>query len=200
MATSRELARLHREIRACTKCVTAGYLERARPIVAGKVTDRVMVVGQAPGAVEQRTGLPFSGRAGALLRRWLAVAGIDADDLPYRTSVTKCFPGKATSGGGDRRPSPEEVTLCAPWLERELALVRPKIVLLVGGLAIERLWGRQALVHAIGRSRRERGRLLIPLPHPSGASRWLNDAANKRLLRRGLGIFRRAVAGLDRAT
>jgi uracil-DNA glycosylase len=105
----RGLARLHARIRACTKCVDAGYLRSAFPIVAGKASDRVMIIGQAPGAVELTTGLPFSGRAGAELRRWLATAGIDETHLPYRTAITKCFPGKAASGAGDRRPSPPEI-------------------------------------------------------------------------------------------
>lgn len=119
------LTRLHARIRACTKCVAAGHLERARPIVAGKATDRLMIVGQAPGAVEVIEGRPFAGRSGDVLRRWLAEAGID--DLPYRSAITKCFPGKAANGEGDRRPSPAEIALCAPWLERELALLRPAI-------------------------------------------------------------------------
>jgi uracil-DNA glycosylase family 4 len=194
-----DLRSLHREIRACTRCVAAGFLEGALPIIAGNASDRVMIVGQAPGEVELTTGLPFSGRAGAELRRWLARAGIAEARLPYRTSMTKCFPGKAASGAGDRRPSPPELALCAPWLERELALVRPAILLLVGQLAIERFWGKQPLNAAIGRSRREGDRILIPLPHPSGASRWLNDPANRSLLDRALRILRREARALDNA-
>src|SRR5438309_2582023 len=151
---ARALARLHSRIRACTRCVDAGYLPSAYPIVAGNARDRVMIIGQAPGAVELTTGLPFSGRAGAELRRWLADAGIDEAHLPYRTAITKCFPGKAASGAGDRRPSPPEIALCAPWLEAELALVRPEIILLVGTLAIDRLWGRAALSDVVGRAKR----------------------------------------------
>src|SRR6266508_5319663 len=201
MVASREraLARLYARIRACTKCVDAGYLASAFPIVAGNASDRVMIIGQAPGAVELTTGLPFSGRAGAELRRWLAEAGIDGAHLPYRTSITKCFPGKAKSGAGDRRPSPGEIALCAPWLEQELALVRPRVVLLVGTLAIERLWGRVPLEDAVGRSRRENDRILIPLPHPSGASRWLNDAANRGRLERALAIVGWEMRALDNA-
>ena len=135
------LKRLQSRIRACTKCVAAGYLEQAAPVVAGDITDRVMIVGQAPGVVELTTRTPFSGRAGAELRRWLGRAGIGEIELPYRTAITKCFPGKAATGAGDRRPSPPEIALCAPWLEAELALVRPEIILLVGTLAIDRLWG-----------------------------------------------------------
>jgi uracil-DNA glycosylase len=158
-----------------------------------------MIIGQAPGAVELTTGLPFSGRAGAELRRWLAEAGIDEAHLPYRTAITKCFPGKAASGAGDRRPSPPEVALCAAWLDAELALVRPKVVLLVETLAIERLWGRVPLSDAVGRSRRDGDHVLIPLPHPSGASRWLNEPENRERLRRALGVVRRSVRGLDNA-
>jgi len=197
MTSERALRQLHADIRACTRCVAAGYLDRAFPIVAGKKSDRVMIVGQAPGAVELTTGLPFSGRAGAELRRWLARAGIDEDHLPYRTSMTKCFPGKAASGAGDRRPSPAEIALCAPWLEREIALVRPKILLLVGQLAIERFIGRVPLGEVVGTMRREGDRVLIPLPHPSGASRWLNQPENRALLDRALRILRREARALD---
>jgi len=198
-AEAAKLKRLHAQIRACTKCVAAGYLEQAAPVVAGDITDRVMIVGQAPGAVEVVTRTPFSGRAGAELRRWLARAGIGEDHLPYRTAITKCFPGKAATGAGDRRPSPPEIALCAPWLEAELALVRPEVVLLVGTLAIDRLWGKSPLSEAVGRSKRRAelgGALLIPLPHPSGASRWLNDPANKTRLDRALRLVARAWRGL----
>jgi uracil-DNA glycosylase family 4 len=193
------LARLHRDIRACTWCADVGLIPRALPIVAGKASDRVMIVGQAPGAVELTTGLPFSGRAGAELRRWLARAGIDEDHLPYRTAITKCFPGKAASGAGDRKPSPPEIANCAPWLEKEIALVRPRIVLLVGQLAIERFIGKRQLSEVVGTMRRDGDRVLIPLPHPSGASRWLNQPANRALLERALRILRREHKALDNA-
>ena len=191
------LERLHARIRVCTRCVDAGLLKHARPIVAGSILDRIAIVGQAPGAVELSTGQPFSGRSGAELRRWLARAGIDEDHLPYRTAITKCFPGKSAAGGGDRRPSPAEIGLCAPWLEEELALLRPRVILLVGGLAIERFWGKISLEVAVGTSRRIEGVTYIALPHPSGASRWLNDARHRLLLTRALAKVSRAVRTLD---
>lgn len=189
--------RLHARIRRRTKCEDAGFIPRAFPVVAGRATDRVMIVGQAPGAVELTTGLPFSGRAGAELRRWLSRAGIDEEHLPYRTSITKCFPGKAPSGAGDRKPSPPEIANCAPWLERELALVRPDIVLLVGQLAIERFLGRIPLGESVGTVHRQPGRVLTPLPHPSGASRWLNQPDNRDRLDRALRLLRREIRRLD---
>lgn len=196
---ARALALLHRRIRGCTRCVAAGLLPAAAPVVAGSIADRIAIVGQAPGAIEVGTRVPFSGRAGAELRRWLLRAGLGPDELPYRTAVTKCFPGRVPGGAGDRRPSPAEVALCAPWLEAELALLTPEIVVLLGTLAIERLWGREPLAAVVGRSRRSAalgGALLIPLPHPSGASRWLNDPANRARLDRGLTVLGRAIRAL----
>ena len=201
-ADAAKLKRLQVRIRACTKCVVAGYLEQAAPVIDGDITDRVMIVGQAPGVVELTTRTPFSGRAGAELRRWLARAGIGEEDLPYRTSITKCFPGKAVTGSGDRRPSLPEIALCAPWLEAELALVRPEIIVLVGTLAIDRLWSPAPLSEVVGRSKRSAalgGALLIPLPHPSGASRWLNDPENKARLGRGLNLLGRTWRALHSA-
>src|SRR5258706_11896303 len=198
-ADAAKLKRLHARIRACTKCVAAGYLEQAAPVVAADIADRVMTVGEAPGVVEVVTRPQSSGRAGAELRRWLARAGIGENELPYRTAITKCFPGKAATGAGDRRPSPPEIALCAPWLEAELALVRPQVLLLVGTLAIDRLWGKTALSEAVGRSKRRAdlgAALLIPLPHPSGASRWLNDPENKARLDRALRLVALAWRGL----
>ena len=191
------MERLHSRIRACTRCADAGYIPVAVPVVAGRLADRIALVGQAPGIVELTTGMPFSGRSGAILRRWLASAGIGEDDLPYRTAITKCFPGKALTGAGDRKPSPAEIALCAPWLDAELALLQPRVLLLIGQLAIERLWGRAPLETVIGRKKRELGgRVLIPFPHPSGASRWLNDPAHQVLLVKAIAHLRREAAQL----
>src|SRR5207237_1345046 len=186
---ARTLQRLHMRIRACTKCVAAGYLERARPVVAGSIRDRIAIVGQAPGAVELTTGQPFAGRSGAELRRWLGEAGIDEAHLPYRTAITKCFPGKAASGAGDRRPSPAEIALCAPWLEQELALVRPRVVLLLGTLAIGRLWGKGPIDALVGSSRRAADVALETTPtlHRSQRSGWYGSGASHAAnSRRGL--------------
>lgn len=188
------IQRLHRSIRACTRCADAGYIPVARPVVAGKLGDRIAIIGQAPGAVELTTGQPFSGRSGAILRRWLGDAGISESDLPYRTAITKCFPGKAIGGVGDRRPSPAEVQLCAPWLDAELEILRPRVLVLLGTLAIYRFWGKAPLEEAVGRRRRESGRVLLPFPHPSGASRWLNDPAHAELLAKAIRLLRREAA------
>src|SRR5207237_7585098 len=99
-----------------------------------------MLIGQAPGAVEAERRLPFQGRSGKVLMKWLARAGFaseaEARRRIYMTSVTKCFPGKGAAGGG-RRPSRAEVELCRPHLDRQLALIRPPLLILAGGLALQ---------------------------------------------------------------
>jgi len=198
MAAPASLARLHREILACTRCVEAGYLAHAAPVLSGHADNRIMLIGQAPGTVEAVRRLPFQGRSRKVLMGWLIRAGFSSETQVrrrvYMTSVTKCFPGKGT--GGDRRPSRAEVDLCRSHLDRQLALIKPDLVILVGGLAHERFLPGRPLTELVGRvfdlSGREisnRGRvqpLLVPLPHPSGASRWLNAVENRELLDRAL--------------
>jgi len=123
----------------------------------------------------------------------------------YMTSITKCFPGKGT-GGGDRRPSRAEVDLCRRHLDRQLALIKPQLLILVGGLAHERFLPGRPLDTLVGRvfdlsgnvvsSRTKARPLLVPLPHPSGASRWLNASENRELLDLALRRLRPVVRGL----
>ncbi|MGH2442045.1 MAG: uracil-DNA glycosylase family protein [Chloroflexota bacterium] len=180
---------LHRQILNCTLCPDAGYIEQAAPVVAVSSSNGMMLIGQAPGITELQVRRPFQGRAGKELFRWMASIGIGEDEFRsqvYMTAITKCFPGKTPNGSGDRRPSTREIELCRPWLEQQLALLRPRCLLLVGGLAIERYFPKRALTDLIGTRKEVNGVVYIPLPHPSGASRWLNDAGNKALLRAAL--------------
>lgn len=165
-------------------------------------TARVLVIGQAPGVRSMVAGRHFSGPGGRLLREWLARGGIpheEQDDEVYFTALTRCFPGPAPRGGaGDRKPSPPELDLCAPYLERELELLDPRLVLLVGSMAIERFLGRVKLGDVVGSLVEQDGRLWLPLPHPSGVSRWLNDPEHKALVARALDRMRGVVEALER--
>jgi uracil-DNA glycosylase len=208
MAAPSTLARLHREILACTRCVDAGYLPQAAPVLSGRADNRMMLIGQAPGAVEAVRRLPFQGRSRKVLMGWLMRAGFSSEAQVrrqvYMSSITKCFPGKG-SGGGDRRPSRAEVDLCRPHLDRQLALIKPDLLILVGGLAHERFLPGRPLDTLVGRlfdasGREVSGRtgarpLLVPLPHPSGASRWLNVVENRALLDRALRQLRPITRG-----
>ena len=209
MANPVTLARLHREVLSCTRCVATGYLAAAAPVLSGHPDNRIMLVGQAPGAVEAVAGLPFQGRSRKVLMAWMQRAGFTSEEQvrrrAYMTSITKCFPGKGV-GGGDRRPSRAEVDLCRPHLDRELALVKPDLVIAVGGLAHERFLPRRPLDRLVGRvfnlsgeeasTRRQTLTLVVPLPHPSGASRWLNAPENRTLLDQALRRLRPIVHGL----
>jgi uracil-DNA glycosylase family 4 len=189
------IERLHEAILACRRCEAAGFIPRALPVVHGRLDNRMMLIGQAPGITEQDQRRPFAGRSGKELFRWMASIGIGEEefrDHVYMTAITKCFPGKATSGSGDRRPSGKEIALCRPWLEQQLTLVQPDTILLVGGLAIERYFPGQPLDTLIGRRFESGGRTIIPLPHPSGASRWLNVPAHRALLQKALQHVRSA--------
>ena len=179
----RSIASLQRDNRVCRACVEAGYPLESLPVVSGYAGQRAYMFGQAPGLVEGTERRPWRGRAGVTLRRWL---GMDEDEFYstfYCASVTRCYPGKAASG--DRTPTPREQDLCALWRDWELRLLRPRLILVVGGLAIRRLLGERGL-DCIGRRYQVDEATAFPLPHPSGTSRWLNDAANRALLERTL--------------
>jgi uracil-DNA glycosylase len=201
------LTDLHTQLRACRLCAAAGHFVVAPPICAGRADVGIMIVGQAPGRVEsEQTHRPFSGPAGKRLFRWLAEAGWEENDFrrsQYMTAITKCYPGPHPAGRGDRVPSRAEQDLCRPWLEQELALARPAVVVPVGGLAIRRFLGNGVrLEEVIGRvfARPDDDQQLnrwasahlpahtrvVPLPHPSGASQWFNDTNNQALLQQAL--------------
>jgi uracil-DNA glycosylase len=128
--------------------------------------------------------------------RWLDRIGVDEATFRarvYIAAVTRCYPGPSPSGRGDRVPSRFEQEQCNGWLEAELEIIRPKLLIPVGKLAMEKFLPSMPLdqligkvhdvEHAGGRSR------VVPLPHPSGASSWVNAPAHKALLERALALI-----------
>ena len=191
---SDDWAALEADMRACRRCLEAGYAITAGAVFSGPAPAPVMLVGQAPGITEVQAGRPFNASAGRRLFQWLAEAGFD--EVAFRTgyhmtAVTKCYPGRHPRGKGDRKPSRAEQRLCQPFLDRELALVRPRLLITVGGLAVETLLGRPIrLEEAVGRVFEVDGRQILPLPHSSGASLWTNLPENQARLRQGLALLR----------
>ncbi len=195
---------LQREQRACTRCEEAGYIPRAHPVFSGHAGQRIMLIGQAPGPVEHDQSRPFAGRSGRQLMRWFVRAGFrdeaDVRERIYMTAMTTCFPGRRPDGAGDRRPSAAEVALCAPWLDGVLELLAPRLIIPIGSLALERFLPGQRLDEVIGSAFTASGTpisgtprtapVLVPLPHPSGQSRWLNDPPRVALLDRALVTLR----------
>ncbi len=169
----------------------------AVPVLSGDGTERAMLLGQAPGWREIETGLPFAWDAGKRLCGWLAAAGIGVEDFRerwYVTSVAKCYPGRAPGASVDRPPSRAEIALWTPFVRRELELVAPRLLLLVGGVAHRFAFGDRArLDELVGRElawQAAPGASVLCLPHPSGASTWLNDPDRVELWRRAIGLLR----------
>ncbi|NPA93376.1 MAG: uracil-DNA glycosylase [Chloroflexi bacterium] len=188
-----QLDALRERIAVCRACLDAGYWVHPRPIYSGHVDARIMIIGQAPGVTEVEAGRPFNAGSGKRLFQWLADAGIEEDwfrRTQYMTSVTKCYPGRAKSGSGDRAPSRKEQLLCRPFLETEIALVDPELILPVGRLAINMFYPSKAkLGEIIGTQKQVDGRWIVPLPHPSGASRWHQSEANRALVRQAVALI-----------
>ena len=189
------LASLHAHVRACRRCLEAGHPITPGAVFSGPLTATMMIVGQAPGVTESRVGRPFNGPSGSRLFRWLAQVGWEEPEFratQYMTAITKCYPGKGAGGKGDRVPTRAEQELCAPYLMRELALVRPRVIVPVGGLAVRRFLGPLRLEEVVGEVvQGEEGRWIVPLPHPSGASLWLNQPENQARVAQALAHLRR---------
>jgi uracil-DNA glycosylase len=189
-AIEERLREVHRDIQAFRP---RGF---GPPVHGAAVASRIFLLGQAPGPHEARFGRPFAWTAGKTLFRWLEGATGAVEETVrariYIAAVVRCFPGK-TAGGGDRVPNPAE---CARWrtfIARELEILRPRLVLPVGRLAIQEVLGHQEPIAAVvGRQLRTTFHGVdvdvIPLPHPSGASTWFKVEPGKTLLAEALAL------------
>ncbi len=146
----RSLASLQRDQARCRACVDAGHPLGSLPVLAPLYGQRAYLFGQAPGIVEGEERRPWRGRAGRTLRRWLELDEETFYETFYCASVTRCYPGRAASGRGDRTPTREEQDLCAGWHREELRLLQPRLIVTVGGLAA-RSAARRAERHRVGR-------------------------------------------------
>ena len=185
---------------ACRRCA-AELPPGVLPVIPESRAPRAMLVGQAPGPTEATIRKPFQGRAGKTLFRWLARAGLaeaEARAFFWIAAVTRCYPGPHAGGRGDRLPTPGERARCAPWLEAEFALVRPAFVVTLGRLAVDRFLAPAPLTALVGHLHPAtvggRAVSVLPLPHPSGASGWLNVAEHRALLDRALDLLAGEVA------
>jgi uracil-DNA glycosylase len=159
------------------------------PVSGGPVLSSVVLVGQAPGVKEPVLARPFAWTAGRTLFGWFnEFCGMTEEEVRariYFAAVCRCFPGK-TPAGGDRVPAPDEIRNCSTWMNGEMAILRPQLVIPVGKLAISQFMVIEKLDAVIGRvfpMRRDRHAFdLIPLPHPSGASPWHRIPPGRALL------------------
>ena len=148
--------------------------------------------------VEGEQRRPWRGRAGQTLRRWLELDEEAFYATFYCAAMTRCYPGRAAAGG-DRTPSAREQELCSFWREWELRLVRPRLIVPVGGLAIRRLLGLSSLDASVGERFEVGEAVAIPLPHPSGVSRWMNAPENQERVRSAVGQIHAELRALGTA-
>ncbi|HEY8854702.1 MAG TPA: uracil-DNA glycosylase family protein [Candidatus Dormibacteraeota bacterium] len=178
--------------RTCHVCVDDSIIPEANPTFEGQWGAPFMLVGQAPGPTEKVSRRPFSGRAGKELDRWMLRAGFASAEefrrLTYIAALMRCFPGRNATGTGDLRPPPAAIANCAHWLDAELRVLKPKVLIPVGLMAINRFLGAGSLEGRVGKRFGERP-VIVPLPHPSGTSRWLNDPANRERLAAALELI-----------
>ncbi|PYJ10264.1 MAG: uracil-DNA glycosylase [Verrucomicrobia bacterium] len=166
------------------------------PVSGGPILSKIMLVGQAPGVREPVLGRPFAWTAGRTLFGWFdefcRMNESEVRSQIYFAAVCRCFPGK-TAAGGDRVPAPDEIRNCSTWMNDEIDLLRPKLVIPVGKLAIAQFLAFEKLNEVVGRSFRLRRNGcafdLIPLPHPSGASPWHRIPPGIDLLRRAMRLI-----------
>ena len=193
----RSLPSLQRDNRACRACAEAGFRIESRPVLEGHAGQKAFILGQAPGVVEGEERRPWRWRAGQTLRRWLDMDEAEFYGTFYCASVTRCYPGRAPSGGGDRTPSAREQELCSFWREWEFELVRPRLIVPVGGIAINRLLGITSLDACVGQRFEYGDAVAVPLPHSSGVSRWLNLPENQRRLERAIELIHSELRALE---
>lgn len=180
-------------MRSCRLCLEEGHEITPPAIFSSGMGARIMTIGQAPGITEVEADRPFNAGSGQRLFKWLADAGIEETwfrATQYMTSVTKCYPGRSASGSGDRVPGPAEQEFCRPYLEREIELINPALMIPIGRLAINLFFPKSMkLTEIIGTQKEVDGRYVVPLPHSSGASRWHQIEANRTLIRKAVSLI-----------
>ena len=189
---SRIQTRLDDHVARLLRCRRCPRMQ-STPVSGGAVVSDVILIGQAPGPREPVLQRPFAHTAGKTLFRWFeescGMNEVTVRSTIYFAAVCRCFPGK-NSSGGDRVPAPDEIRNCSSWMDDEIRILKPRLVIPVGRLAIAQFINCMKLEEVIGRKFRvERAGHcfdLIPLPHPSGASPWHKIPPGKQLLERAL--------------
>ncbi len=184
-------------LRQCRRCPRVA----PPPVSGGAIVSEVMLIGQAPGVREPVLERPFAHTAGRTLFRWFEeCCGLDEAAVRsrvYFAAVIRCFPGKAPRGG-DRVPSREEIGNCTSWMETEFGILKPRLVIPVGKLAISQFIECDKLEFVVGRKfvihRRDHVFDLVPLPHPSGASPWHKVSPGRELLAKAMNTISRLPA------
>ncbi len=209
------LSSLEEYIQTCRRCEStlSKYDVEPRPIFSGGIGYPIFLLGQAPGKTEYEKRAPFQGDAGKSIKAQFTACGLsNFERAVYQTSVTKCFPGRRPASSTDRMPSSVEVKNCLPFLERQLELVKPKLLVCLGGLSWKAFLSMQEAAepgfclreigvarpsgvkvpHMVGRRFQWRSTLVLPMIHPAGSANGArsqypdHDQESKALLARSL--------------
>jgi len=197
MSVSRRLKAVHREIEKCRKCPAMC----SGPVHGPAVESPVMLLGQAPGVHEESLGRPFAYTAGKTLFRWFSeTSGVDEETFRshvYMAAVARCYPGK--NGKGDRIPDEEEIANCREHLQEEVRILKPRLIIAVGRVAIKEVLGEEkfsaksTLNDVVGRIWKARFLSqdvdVVCLPHPSGRSTWHVMEPGKSKLKKALKLI-----------
>ena len=185
-------ARHLRRLLACRDCATV----EGRPVTGAVPGAKIMLVGQAPGPREGEAGMPFAWTAGQRLFSWFETLGVSEAEFRARIhmcAVVRCFPGRNPNGKGDRVPSKSEIETCRKYLEREIEILSPQLLIAVGTLAAAQFLEQSALAMTVGRLHRAiyAGHAVdvAVLPHPSGRSTWLNNDRHRNMLETTLALI-----------
>lgn len=161
------LQELRERAGVCQKCPNLAASRKNVVFGVGDTDAALMFVGEAPGAEEDVKGEPFVGPAGQLLTRIIQTMGLSREKV-YIANVLKCRPETPGQSFGNRKPTPEEMSTCLPYLQAQIDLIQPKIIVALGGTAIEGLFGKTLGVTRLrGKWQRFRGTPVMPTFHPS---------------------------------
>ena len=167
------------------------------PIVGNPIKSKIILIGQAPGIKEGALKRPFAWTAGKNMFKWFSSIGLEEEEFRrnvYMSAVCRCYPGKNTSGSGDRVPSNIEIKKCSKWLDYEIDTMKPKLIIPVGKLAISQFIIFDKLNDVVGKKivykKGSRNIIIVALPHPSGLSTWYKKEPGKSLLHAALKIIK----------
>jgi uracil-DNA glycosylase len=198
-----KLIDVQQKMKRCRLCLEAGYEIYPPAVFSGNSDAEFMTIGQAPGITEQQAQRPFNAGSGTRLFGWLSRAGIEEEwfrRTQYMTSVTKCYPGRQPSGSGDRVPGRIEQEFCRTYLDQEIELVNPRVIIPIGRLAINLFFPKTAkLQEIVGTGMDFNGRKVIPLPHSSGASRWHQIKENRLLIEKAILLIKEQYKNINQS-
>ena len=190
----KDLIRHQKNLSNCNKCNNM----IGRPIIGNPTKSKIILIGQAPGIKEGDLKKPFAWTAGKNMFKWFASIGLNEEKFRkniYMAAVCRCYPGKNISGSGDRVPTEDEIKKCSSWLNYEIDLLQPNLVIPVGKLAISQFINFEKLNDVVGKKiKYKKDNLsldIVPLPHPSGLSTWYKKEPGKKLLNDSLRIIKK---------